>query len=272
MAPLRHMRPDWHSGTPIGATTNGSGQEDIRMSIARAWYRQVRRGLIRATRRPGVGRVNLGDLNRLEPISRNWGFDRGTPIDRLYIERFIAAHATDIRGRVLEVSNNDYTLRYGGNQVTRSDVLHPCEGNPRATVIADLALSDPALEGQFDCIICTQTLQLIYEVRSAVAQLHLWLKPGGTLLATVPGISQISVHDMEQTGDYWRFTGAAVRKMFGAEFGSDAIEVEVLGNVLASVAFLEGIAAEEFDEAVLLEKDPQFQMLMTLRAVRASGS
>ena len=238
------------------------------MGTAREWYRKGRRWLIRSTRRPKVGTIDFGDLARLTPISRNWGFDRGTPIDRVYIERFIAAHASDIHGRVLEVSNNDYTLRFGAQRVTRSDILHPFEGNPRATIIADLTRPTPRLEGLFDCIICTQTLQFIYEAGRAVTQLHRWLKPGGTLLATLPGISQISREDMDQTGDFWRFTDAAVRKMFGEEFGEDGIEVEALGNVLASVAFLEGIAAEELDEATLQKHDPQFQMLLTVRAVR----
>lgn len=242
------------------------------MSTLREGYRAMRRWLIRSTRRPRVGHVQLGDLDRLTPISRDWGFDRGRPIDRLYIERFIAAHAGDIRGDVLEVSNNDYTIRFGGAQVTRSEILHPDEGNPRATVVADLAVADPSLEGRFDCIICTQTLQLIYEFRSAVTQLHRWLKPGGVALVSVPGISQISREDMKQTGDYWRFTGAAVRRMFAEEFGEGAAEIEVLGNVLAATAFLHGIAAEEFDEADLFKKDPQFQMLTTVRAVRREGS
>ena len=239
------------------------------VSKLRDWYRAGRRWLIRSTRSPRIGRVELGDLDRLTPLSRDWGFDRGSPIDRFYIERFMAAHAGDIRGRVLEVANNDYTLRYGGERVTRSDVLHPAEGNPRATVIADLSRPDASLEGSFDCIICTQTLQLIFEVRNAVTQLHRWLKPGGVLLASLPGISQISREDMQQTGDYWRFTGASARRMFGAEFGDGPVEVEVLGNVFASIAFLHGIASEECDEASLLEADPQFQMLMTVRAVRA---
>lgn len=239
------------------------------MKKVKGWYRSARQKLIRSTRRPGIGAVRFGDLDRLTPISRDWGFDRGTPIDRFYLERFMASRAADIRGRVLEVANNDYTIRHGGDRVTRSDVLHPVAGNPRATIVADLARPDASLEGQFDCIICTQTLQLVYEVRNAVAQLHRWLKPGGVVLASVPGISQISREDMEQTGDYWRFTGASVRSMFSAEFGERAVEVEVLGNVFAAVAFLHGIAAEECDEASLLEADPQFQMLMTARAVRA---
>ena len=238
------------------------------MGKARDIYKSVRRGLVRATRRPAVGRVNLGDLDRLTPISRDWGFDRGRPIDRLYIERFMAAHAADIRGDVLEVSNNEYTLRFGGDRVARSDILHPVGGNPRATVIADLAMPEPSLEGRYDCIICTQTLQLIYDFHGAIRQLRLWLKVGGVALVSVPGISQISREDMQQTGDYWRFTGAAMRRIFAAEFGEGAAEVDVLGNVLAATAFLQGIAAEEFDEAELLAPDPQFQMLTTVRAMR----
>jgi SAM-dependent methyltransferase len=242
------------------------------MSKLREGYRSMRRWLIRSTRRPRVGHVQLGDLDRLTPISRDWGFDRGRPIDRLYIERFIAAHAGDIRGDVLEVSNNDYTVRFGGAQVTRSDILHYDDSNPRATVVANLAVPNTSLEGRFDCIICTQTLQFIYDFRSAVTQLHRWLKPGGVALVTVPCISQISREDMQQTGDYWRFTVAAVRRMFAGEFGDDAIAVDARGNVLAATAFLHGIAAEELDEADLLEVDPQFQMLTTVRAVRQKGS
>jgi SAM-dependent methyltransferase len=238
------------------------------MGKAREWYRSGRRWLLRATRRPAVGSIRLGDLARRTPISRDWGFDRGQPIDRFYIERFLASHAMDIRGRVLEASNNDYTLRFGGDRVIQSDVLHPFEGNPRATVIADLTHTVPALQQQFDCIICTQVLHLVYDVRDTLGQLHDWLKPGGVALVTVPGISQISPHDMKLTGDYWRFTNAALERMFGEAFGADRVEVASWGNVLAAVSFLHGIAAEELDEDDLLEVDPQFQLLTTVRAVR----
>jgi len=235
---------------------------------AKAWYRRARRHWLRATRFPRIGRVEFGDLGRPSPVSRDWGFDRGTPVDRLYIEQFIAAHAEDIRGRVLEVANNDYTLRYGADRVARSDVLHPVEGNPRATVVADLVQPATHLDGLFDCIICTQTLQLIFEVRNAVAQLHRWLRPGGVALVTVPGISQISREDMEQTGDFWRFTQASVRRLFADEFGAGSVETEVRGNVLAAVALLHGLAAEEIERPLLLEADPQFQVILTARAVR----
>jgi len=242
------------------------------MVNVREWYRSGRRWLIRATRRPAVGAVRLGDLARRSPISRDWGFDRGRPVDRFYIERFLAAHAADIRGRVLEVSNDEYTRQFGATQVTHSDILHPFEGNPRATVIADLARPEPRLEQQFDCIICTQTLQFIYAAREAVQQLHDWLTPGGVALVTVPGISQISREDMQLTGDYWRFTSSAVQRMFAGAFGEGALEIASSGNVLASIAFLHGIAAEELEEADLLDADPQFQLITTVRAVRRRPS
>lgn len=54
-------------------------------------------------RREPTERERLG-LARLDPVSRTFGFDRGKPVDRWYIERFLAAHADDVRGRVLEVA------------------------------------------------------------------------------------------------------------------------------------------------------------------------
>ena len=59
---------------------------------------------------------------RTRPLSDWWGFDRGTPVDRYYIEKFLDEHRDLIRGRVLEVKDNGYTARYGKG-VTRSDVI-----------------------------------------------------------------------------------------------------------------------------------------------------
>jgi hypothetical protein len=39
-------------------------------------------------------------IGGLEPISRAFGYDRGTPIDRYYLDRFLDEHNGDIRGRV----------------------------------------------------------------------------------------------------------------------------------------------------------------------------
>jgi hypothetical protein len=60
---------------------------------------------------PRVGGIDWGDFDRTQPINANWGYERGTPIDRYYIDQFLQEHASDIRGRVLEVANNEYTRK-----------------------------------------------------------------------------------------------------------------------------------------------------------------
>src|SRR5690606_28448862 len=64
----------------------------------------------------------LGTLRRTTPLSDRFGSDRGTPVDRYYIENFLEEHRQDIRGRVLEVKDSDYTDRYG-TAVERREVL-----------------------------------------------------------------------------------------------------------------------------------------------------
>ena len=141
---------------------------------------------------PAVGQVDFGDLRRLAPISRKFGVDRGLPIDRFYVERFLDAHADDIRGHVLEIGEDTYTRRFGGARVMASDVLHVSADNPAATIVADLADAPQIPDDRFDAIILTQTLQLIFDPPAAIRTLHRILKPGGTLLVTVPGITPVA--------------------------------------------------------------------------------
>src|SRR3989338_5920044 len=195
--------------------------------------------------RPPVGTVRFGNLRRLAPVSRTFGFDRGLCIDRYYIEAFLASYASDIRGHVLEIGDDSYTRKFGAGRVTRSDVLHRQEGNPKATLVGDLTDAQHIPSDTFDCIIFTQTLQFIYDVRAALTHLHRILKPGGILLATIPGISQISRHDMERWGDYWRFTTLSARRLFEEIFPKSNVTVQAYGNVLTAIAFLEGLVVNE---------------------------
>jgi SAM-dependent methyltransferase len=229
----------------------------------------IRRWLVRFTRWPPVGGIFFGSLRRTKPISVHWGFDRGLPVDRYYIERFLAAHATDIRGRVLEVADNEYTRRFGGDRVTQSDILHDTAGSPRATVVADLARAEHVPSDSFDCIICTQTLQLIYDVQAAIETLHRILKPGGTLLATVPTITQISRADMDRNGDYWRFTSAAVKRLFTDRFPGGSVTVEAHGNVLAAIAFLHGTGGRRTQARRAGRPGSGLRDALTVHAVKA---
>ena len=234
---------------------------------------QVRQWLLRQRQsfrhRPPIGWVRFGSLRRLTPISRSFGFDRGQPIDRHFIENFLTRYATDIRGSVLEIANNTYTRRFGGDRVTKSDVLFVEEGNPRATIVADLSSKDHSIASEtFDCIILTQTLQYIYDTRAAIQTLYRILKPGGVVLATFPGTSMISRSDMERWGEYWRFTSLSATRLFEEAFPTKNVSVEVYGNVLAASAFLYGLVTGDLSKKELDHVDPDYEMLITVRAIK----
>jgi SAM-dependent methyltransferase len=216
-------------------------------------------------------RVVLGGLRRVTPISRIFGYDRGQPIDRYYIENFLSHYALDIRGYVLEFGDNSYTRQFGGSHVTQSDVLHAKPGKSRATIIADLSAAEHIPTEAFDCIICTQVLMYIYDIRAAIRTLHRILKPGGALLATFPGISQISRNDMDQWGEYWRFTSLSAKRLFEEVFMAQNIVVQAHGNVLAAIAFLHGLAVEELRTEELDYFDPDYELSIGLRAVKAEA-
>ena len=211
----------------------------------------------------------LGDLRRLTPIDSNWGFERGTPIDRVYVEGFVAAHSGDIRGRVLEIAAPDYTSRFG-KDLEQVDVLMATEGNPEATIVGDLAHAPQIPDASFDCAIVTQTLQFVYDVRAAFATLHRILAPGGVLLATVPGITRISPPEDEAFGEWWHFTARSVRRLAEEAFGDGAAEVEAFGNVLSAAGFLYGLAASDLRPEELHARDRLYEVIVGLRAVRRS--
>jgi SAM-dependent methyltransferase len=217
--------------------------------------------------RPPLGWVRFGNLRRTTPFSRSWGYDRGLPVDRYYIENFLASHAQDIRGHVLEIANATYTERFGGERVAKSDVLHLVEGNPEATIVADLTCAEQIPSDTFDSIILTQTLLLIYDVRAAVRNLYRILRPGGVVLATVPGITQ-STDDTRQWGRYWSFTALSIRRLFEEFFPVGQVEVNAYGNVLAATAFLYGLATEDLRRSELDHHDPDYEVVITLKAVK----
>jgi SAM-dependent methyltransferase len=220
---------------------------------------------------PPVGGVHFGSLRRTAPISRVFGLDRGKwerCIDIVFIERFLRGHQSDIQGRVLEIGDDRYTKKFGGAAVERSDILHIQPGAAQATIVADLTRADSIPSDAFDCVICTQTLQFVYDVDAAARSLFRILRPGGVLLASFTGISQISRYDMDRWGDYWRFTTASVRRLFEEYWPSDAITVRTHGNVLLAVAYLHGLTVDELRPGDLEECDDDFQLVITARAVK----
>ena len=237
-----------------------SFRDALEKLVARLPLQQQQR--LRRLRRPAW----LGTLRRTTPLSGEWGFERGTPIDRHYIEHFLNEHRSDIRGRVLEIKNDAYTKRFGRG-LERCDVLDIDPGNPRATIVSDLTAADAVAADQFDCFLLTQTLQFIYDTRAAIGHAHRMLRSGGVLLVTVPMVSRIAPRDGLET-DYWRFTTASCSRRFGDVFGPERVTVRPYGSVLTGIGFLAGLAAEELRPPELAHGDPYFPLVIAVRAVK----
>jgi SAM-dependent methyltransferase len=277
---LRRLRARWFK---LAAVPRWTAKADglIRAAAKRLLPEQAERRLVPAYRRlsawPPVGQVRFGGLRRLSPISSAFGSDRGQPIDRYYIEQFLEGEVGaegyapgTVRGRVLEIGGAEYAERFGDAPgIEKIDVLDPSRDNPDATVIADLTDAPGVPSDAFDCVICTQTLLLIYDVDSAVRTLHRILCPGGTLLVTVPGISQICRPEVDVWGDYWRFTALSLRRLLEGHFRPEDVSIETYGNVLTSSAFLYGLTVGDLTEQELEAHDPNYQLLIGARAVKA---
>jgi len=218
---------------------------------------------------PQVGKINFGDFKNTKPIGRDYGMARGNPIDRYYIENFLKKNSESIKGRVLEIGDNYYTTTFGGQQVLKSDVLHLNNSNQKATIIGDLSDLPQVEDNTFDCIILTQTLQFIFDCRKALDTCRRILKPGGTLLLTVPSIAPL---DDREWGSlyYWSFTDKGILKLFQEVFhDSSSIEVAHFGNVFTSTAFLQGLCLADVPKEKLEFNDPFIQMIVAGKAIKA---
>jgi SAM-dependent methyltransferase len=233
--------------------------------IERLWFRVT------------LAAATLGRTAPLVPVSRSFGFERGQPIDRHYIEHFLRRHGSwpgysvgDIRGEVMEVGDDVYTRRFGGDDVTRVEVLHVSADNPAATLVGDLVSGKGVPQEAFDCVICTQTLNMVYDVRAAVRTLARALKPEGVLLLTVAGVCPAARPDRDLWGDYWRFTSLATRRVLEEEFPPSGVHVEAYGNLASAIGFMRGLAAGDLRTDELTPADPDYEILIAARAQRSA--
>jgi SAM-dependent methyltransferase len=169
---------------------------------------------------------------------------------------------------VLEVGEDRYTRQFGDSRVEDSDILHVDASNPRATIIADLADAPAIPDARFDTLIVTQTLHLVYDARAAVRTLHRILRPGGTLLLTVPGITQVPAGTTWSGTWYWAFTPLSVERMLREVFGANDVSLTVYGNVLSATAMLYGMSSADLRRDELAATDPEYPVIIGAVASR----
>lgn len=230
--------------------------------FARRWAYQSG---VRKTFTPPPGKISSGDLHRLQPISTMFGYDRGGPVDRYYIEHFLKDNSQYIKGRVLEIGDDSYSKQFGGSQIQQQDILHVDDNNPAATIIGDLSNLPQIPDNGFDCIVLTQTLHLIYDFRAAIKTCHRILKPGGSLLLTVPGITPIDHGEWKDTW-FWSFTEVAIKRLLNERFSAGKTTIQTHGNVYIATAFLFGMGIPDVKKHELEHFDPHFPVIITARA------
>ena len=206
-------------------------------------------------------------MNDVGPVSRFYGEDRGTPIDRYYIDQFLTKKSHLITGTVLEIADSKYSKKFGRN-VSKYEVLYINSDNPKATIIGDLTDAATLPADKIDCFVCTQTFNFIYNFADAIRGAYHVLKPGGYLLATVSGPCQVSRYDMDRWGDYWRFTTLSAQKTFDEVFGVGNVEVDYYGNCLAAISLIRGVCVEEIQKGKLDGKDGDYQVTITITACK----
>lgn len=236
-------------------------------AFVRNWFQKRSQPSWKKNKAPRPGQIQMGDFRRTTPFSTDFGYDRGGPVDRYYIENFLQASSDRIHGRVLEIGDNEYTLRFGGERVTQSDILHIDNTNPKATFVGDLTNASHLPANSFDCIILTQTLHLIYNPKDALENCYRVLKPGGTLLLTVPGISHIHHGEWGRIW-MWSFTQVSISRMLKEVFKPEDVFVNTYGNVLVATAFLYAMGVSELTQKQLDKTDPQYQVIIVATATK----
>ena len=153
----------------------------------------------------------------------------------------------------------------GAGRVTRQDVLNVDATNPQATIVGDLADPDTLAAEQFDCIILTQTLHLVFDMAAAIANIHRALTPGGVLLVTAPGITPLDRVEFLDSW-YWSLTGPALQRLLSGPFEPGKVMVETYGNLYAATAFLHSAAVEEVSRRKLDKFDCAYPVTVAARA------
>lgn len=202
------------------------------------------------------------------PLSEIYGYDRGKPVDRYYIEKFMEENKQMIKGNCLEITDNDYTVKYGGDKVVHSDAFDIDTSNKHATIYGDLRNAPQLKDNFYDCLIVTQTFVMIDDFDSAVKECYRILKPGGVLLCTMPCLGRVGRH----LNQYWRFTQASGKYVFGKAFGEENVESKTYGNVLAGQCFWVGMASQELSEQELDTHDPEYPVVVAVKAVKKGAN
>lgn len=212
--------------------------------------------------------ITLEDINNVKklpkiPIHDDWGYRRGTPIGRVYIDKFLKKYRENVVGDIMEVGECTYSRRFATNGKSYTAIhVEDVEGCRKA----NLETGEGLKSEEFDTMIITQTLAYIYDIQSVVRNIYNCLRKNGHCLVTVTDIGHMGNTEREKWGAFWGFHKDGCYRVFSEVFGKDNVNVEVYGNLKAVVAQLYGLAAEDVESEIIDEFDAKYPMIIGIVA------
>ncbi|TGD79632.1 glycosyltransferase [Hymenobacter wooponensis] len=212
---------------------------------------------------PGrVGKVAPGAFNRRLAFSPGFGCDPCWPIERQYIAQFRQQESAHIQGLVLEMQ--DFCQAQQESGLAEFAAFTPTDDSPPEHWFKSQFSEAANLPNNtFDCVLFTHSLHLAYDFRDALQTCYRVLKPGGTLLLTVPGVGE-----WKDTW-YWSFTPEALLRLLAKVFPGVEAQLESYGNVYVAAAYLYGLELPEISPEKLHHYDPEYQVLHTVKVVKS---
>ena len=210
---------------------------------------------------PLTGMLDWGDFKRFTPFCPDFGLTRGTPIDRVYLDKFIAKIASTVTGSALEIGGlSDNKTLYGFHACTEYHGLDLKEA-PGVSYVGDA--HDTALfdAGSFESILLFNVLEHCYAPQKVIDNIFCWLKPGGKCFLMVPNAQR--VHDYP--ADYWRPLPDGIKYLF-REYKE--MQLYVYGNPVTLMASMMGVAAEELASNEIDPHHPEYPVVTCVVATK----
>ncbi len=181
------------------------------------------------------------------PVGTDFGWSRGTPIGRFYVNNFVAEKAQGLGGVILEFGEARYRDYF--KDVEQYKVVDVVAG-PNVDFVCDIHDVSSMPQTFFDVIVCTQVLEHVERPEYALRELRKLLKKDGRLICTVPFLAHI--HYVPT--DYYRFSIDAITSAL-SRAGFEVLDARNSGNALVTIGSLLGFSAQDFSSSEMAVVD-----------------
>lgn len=208
------------------------------------------------------------------PLTRNFGFYRGTPIDRYFINKWIYDFLDEIDSgnklKGIEIGGFDY-LKYNSKKYLANELVPKRELKKSKDSLC-INLNEPInkdfkLKEKYDFVICTQVLHVLENDINGLRIIYKLLKKGGLIIGSTAGtINPISIYDYKRWGCYRGYSDQGLKSIL--EKTGFECQIETFGNFALAYEILNGAVVEDIDQSLFKENDEIFQILHLFKAYK----